>query len=478
VIMQDNDFIEIGKPEAMYEEFERKVGLDKVNTHYCPGCGHGRIQKYIATALNELGIHDRAIFLSSVGCSVFSYYYMNMGNIQCSHGRAPAVGTGVTRSMPNSVVISYQGDGDLAAIGGNEILQAANRGENMVVFFINNAIYGMTGGQMAPTTVIGQKTLTTPFGRDSQRHGHPLKICELLATLDAPIYIERVSCSDYRGIMSTRRAIKKALKLVSERKGFCFVEILSPFPTNWKKTPLQAVEWIKETLEKVFKPGVYRDISADAQAKPFVEQLQDPEQIFQLLGLEKGKSPVSESRFKGERHLKFAGFGGQGILTSGLILANAGMVAGLESSWIPSYGPEMRGGTANCSVVISDKKIASPVFAKPDVLIAMNGPSLDAFEKDVKPGGLIIVNTSLIHHKVTRTDVKVLSIPVSDIATQIGDKTVSNIVSVGAYIALDPIFDKSRIYEVIERKLHRKDLLELNKKAIDAGYEWAKNADH
>ena len=471
--MEEIDFIEIGKPEAMYKEFDRKGGSDRVTTHYCPGCGHGRIQKYIAAALNELDIQDRAIFLSAVGCGVFSYYYMNTGNIQCSHGRAPAVGTGVSRVRPNSVVISYQGDGDLAAIGGNEIIQAANRGENMVVFFVNNAIYGMTGGQMAPTTVLGQKTLTTPSGRIAENHGHPIKVCELLATLDAPVYIERVSCTDPRGIAGTRRAIKKALKLVSERKGFCFVEILSGCPTNWKKTPLESIQWIKETLEPVFKPGVYKDISADAPSKPYPKPLEDPDQIFQLLGLEKGQSSPLESSFTGERRIKFAGFGGQGILTSGLILANAGMYSGLESSWIPSYGPEMRGGTANCSVVISDKKIGTPVFAKPDVLVAMNGPSLDAFEKDVLPGGLIIVNSSIISKKVERTDLRVLYIPVTDIATEIGDKTVSNIVAVGAYIALDPLFEKSRIYEVVERKLHKKQYLELNRRAIDAGFEWA-----
>jgi 2-oxoisovalerate ferredoxin oxidoreductase beta subunit len=388
---QDNDIVHIGKPEAMYEEFERKIGSDKVNTHYCPGCGHGRIQKYIAAAIDELGLQDRTIFLSSVGCSVFSYYYMDTGNIQCSHGRAPAVGTGVTRTQPNSVVISYQGDGDLAAIGGNEIIHAANRGENMVVFFINNAIYGMTGGQMAPTTTLGQVTLTTPTGRISENHGHPLKVSEIIATLDAPIYVERVSCTDTRGITITRRAIKKALKLVSERKGFCFVEILSACPTNWKKSAIDSIHWIKETLETAFKPGVYKDISADAQTKPIPEPIQDSEQIFKILNLEKGTSAATATKTPhavGLRRLKIAGFGGQGILTSGLILANAAMVEGLETSWIPSYGPEMRGGTANCSVVISDKKIGSPVFEHPDVLIARNGPSLHSLEKDVAPGGL------------------------------------------------------------------------------------------
>ena len=474
--MQEQEYITIGKPEAMYDEFHRKGTKDKVTTHYCPGCGHGRVQKYIATALNELNLQDKTIFLSPVGCSVFSYYYMNLGNIQCSHGRAPAAGTGVNRARPESVVICYQGDGDLSAIGCNEIIQAANRGENMVVFFINNAIYGMTGGQMAPTSLVGQKTLTTPQGRNPIDHGHPIRMSELIATLEAPVYIERVSCSDPRGIANTRRAIKKAIKLVSERKGFCFIEILSPCPTNWKKTPLEAIDWIKTSMESVFKPGVYKDLSSTAEPKPTKKPIQDPDQIFALLGLEKGSLDIAKNNFSGIRRLKFAGFGGQGVLTSGLMLANAAMVEGLEASWIPSYGPEMRGGTANCSVVLSDKQVASPVFAQSDVLVAMNNPSLEAFEKQVRPGGWIIVNSSLVSLPVTRDDVHVLQIPATDLATEIGDKAVANLVTVGAYIALDPIFSQERIYDIIEQKLRKKELLELNKKAVAKGYEWTKKS--
>lgn len=468
------DFNVVCKSKAMYDQFHRKVGADKTTTHYCPGCGHGRVQKYIAASLHELGLQDRAIFLSAVGCSVFSYYYMNTGNIQCAHGRAPAVGTGVTRVHPESVVISYQGDGDLAAIGGNEILHTANRGENMAVFFINNAIYGMTGGQMAPTSVSGQKTLTTPTGRNTDVHGHPLRMSEIIATLEAPIYVERVSCTDAKGIFSTRRAIRKALQLVSERKGFCFIEILSGCPTNWKKTPQESIDWIKETLEPVFKPGVYKDISAHATSKPLIEEIKDSDQIFKILGLEKGTALYSKNSFSGVRRIKIAGFGGQGVLTSGLILSNTAMFEGLETSWIPSYGPEMRGGTANCSVVISNAPIGTPVFEQPDMLIAMNGPSLIAFEKDIKPGGTIIINSSMIQEKVQRNDVQAVYVPITDLAAEIGSKTVSNIIAVGAYLALDPIFTKECIYHVIEKKLQKKDFVEMNKKAVDAGFNYVR----
>ncbi len=179
----------LGSPKGFYEKFERKPG-DQETTHYCPGCGHGNVHKLIAEAVEDLGIQDRTIMVSPVGCSVFAFYYFDVGNIQVAHGRAPAVATGIKRANPNSIVISYQGDGDLAAIGGNNILQAANRGEHITVFFVNNAIYGMTGGQMAPTSLPGMKTTTTPYGRDLNNEGPRMKIVELLLSLDGPTYLE------------------------------------------------------------------------------------------------------------------------------------------------------------------------------------------------------------------------------------------------------------------------------------------------
>lgn len=466
---------EITKPSSMFSEFTRKVGKDKLNTHYCPGCGHGRIQKYIAQAIDELSIQDRVIFLSSVGCSVFAYQYMDTGNIQCSHGRSPAVGTGVSRAAPNSVVISYQGDGDLSSIGGNEILHAANRGENMVVFFINNAVYGMTGGQMAPTTLSGQKTLTTPQGRSTDLHGYPLKMSEIIATLDAPIYVERVSCSDIKGITKTRKAITKAIKLVSERKGFCFVEILSACPTNWKKTPLESIEWMKNSFEATFPPKMFKDISQEAVEKPVIKEIFDPEAIFSVLGLPSetpSSQPVSSSQ--NERYIKFAGFGGQGVLTSGLVLTHAAMNAGLESSWIPSYGPEMRGGTTNCSVVLSGEKILSPIFRKPDVLIAMNSPSLEAFLHDVVPQGIIIYDSSISSYAGNRKDLRLLPVPMSEIAIQVNHKASANLVALGALLGLDSLFSLDSVFHILEQKFPKKQFLEPNKKAVIAGYEWAR----
>jgi 2-oxoisovalerate ferredoxin oxidoreductase beta subunit len=221
--------IKHGKPASFYQTFERK-GAGEHITHYCPGCGHGTIHKLIAEAIDHLGIQDRTIMCSPVGCAVFAYYYFDTGNVQCAHGRAPAVATGIKRTRPDSVVICYQGDGDLAAIGTAEIIHAANRGENLSVFFVNNATYGMTGGQLAPTTLVGQKTLTTPLGRNESSDGAPIGVSELLNALKAPVFIERVSLATPAQVLKTRAVIRKALKNQLERKGFSFVEILSPCP--------------------------------------------------------------------------------------------------------------------------------------------------------------------------------------------------------------------------------------------------------
>ena len=212
------------KSPVFYGEYGRKADLQQ-QTHYCPGCGHGVAHKLIAEAIAELGLQDKTIFVSPVGCSVFAYYYFDTGNVQVAHGRAPAGATGVKRACPDKIVISYQGDGDLAAIGTAEIIHAANRGEKITVFFVNNAIYGMTGGQMAPTTLVGQKSTTSPWGRRPANEGFPLHMAELISTLEAPVYVERVALSDNKNIMKARRAVKKALEIQRDGLGFSFVEI-------------------------------------------------------------------------------------------------------------------------------------------------------------------------------------------------------------------------------------------------------------
>ncbi len=235
--VDDNGYEAVhSKSPLFYDLYERKSELQH-QTHYCPGCGHGVAHKLIAEALQDLGVQDKTIFVSPVGCSVFAYYYFDVGNVQVAHGRAPASATAIKRSCPDKIVISYQGDGDLAAIGTAEIVHAANRGEKITVFFVNNGIYGMTGGQMAPTTLVGQKSTTSPWGRRPSNEGFPLHMAELLATLEAPAYIERVALSDNKNIMKARRAIRKALEIQRDGAGFSFVEILSPCPTIWGKDP-------------------------------------------------------------------------------------------------------------------------------------------------------------------------------------------------------------------------------------------------
>jgi len=230
--------------------------------HYCPGCTHGIIHRLVAEVLEELGIGETAIGVAPVGCAVFAYDYFNCDMIEAAHGRAPAVATGAKRVHPDKAVFTYQGDGDLASIGAAEIVHAATRGEKITVIFVNNAIYGMTGGQMAPTTLPGQVTTTSPYGRDTNHCGFPVKVSEMLSTLNGPAYIERVSVHDVPNIKKAKAAIKKAFTLQMEGKGFTMVEVISSCPTNWGKTPKEALEWVKSDMLPAYPLGVYKDITA------------------------------------------------------------------------------------------------------------------------------------------------------------------------------------------------------------------------
>ena len=233
--------------------------MKNVNTHYCAGCGHGIVHKLIAQIMDELGIQEKTLVIAPVGCSVLAYNYLNADVLEAAHGRAPAVSTGLKRVHKDKVVICYQGDGDLLAIGTAETVHAANRGEHITVIFINNAIYGMTGGQMAPTTMEGQVTKTTPYGRNPQEVGWPIRACELLNTLEAPYYIERCAVYDVKHINQTKKAIKKAIQNQIDGKGYSFVEILSMCPTNWGVDPVKAAEWVKNVMEPYYPVKCFRD---------------------------------------------------------------------------------------------------------------------------------------------------------------------------------------------------------------------------
>ena len=240
--------------------FEKPKALTDAPLHYCPGCTHGIIHRLVAEAIDELGIAGRTIGVAPVGCSVFAYNYFNVDMVQAAHGRAPAVATGVKRSDPeNNIVFTYQGDGDLAAIGTAETVHSAARGENITVIFVNNAIYGMTGGQMAPTTLPGQVTQTSPYGRDTATVGFPVKVCEMLSQVDGATYLERVAVNNVKNIKAAKAAIKKAFQNQIDGKGFSLIEVLSTCPTNWGLTPVKALEWLEENMIPYYPLGVYKD---------------------------------------------------------------------------------------------------------------------------------------------------------------------------------------------------------------------------
>ena len=239
--------------------FEKTKGLTDTQLHYCPGCTHGIIHRLVAESLEELGVLGKTVGIASVGCSVFSYNYFNCDMIQAAHGRAPAVATGAKRANPDNIVFTYQGDGDLAAIGTAETVHSAARGENITVIFVNNAIYGMTGGQMAPTTLPNQVTQTSPYGRDVTVVGYPVKVCEMLSQVDGATYLERVAVNNVKNIKKAKQAIKKAFQNQIEGKGFSLVEVLSTCPTNWGLSPKEAIKWLDENMQTYYPLGVYKD---------------------------------------------------------------------------------------------------------------------------------------------------------------------------------------------------------------------------
>jgi len=243
--------------------YRRPHSLLDVKTHYCPGCGHSTLHRLLAEILDELDIRERTIGIAPVGCAVVAYNYIDIDWTEAAHGRPPAVATGLKRMQPDKIVFTYQGDGDLASIGMAETIHAANRGEDITVIFINNCVYGMTQGQMAPTTLVGQKTTTTPRGRDPHETGYPIRMCELLNQLDAPALLARTTITSPKKVMETKRLVKQAFRYQMDKVGFAFVEVLSPCPTYWHKTPAESYRHIDEIVSRAFPLGVLRDVRAD-----------------------------------------------------------------------------------------------------------------------------------------------------------------------------------------------------------------------
>jgi 2-oxoisovalerate ferredoxin oxidoreductase beta subunit len=464
------------KARAFYDRYERKAEQQN-QTHFCPGCGHGIVHKMLARAIDELGIQNSTILVGPVGCGVFTYHYFDVGNISAAHGRAPAVATGAKRSRPQSIVIGYQGDGDLSAIGSAEILHAANRGENITIIFINNAIYSMTGGQSAPTTLLGQKTTTTPDGRHAATEGYPLHMSELLATLEAPVYIERVGLGDNKQIARATRAIKRAVENQVRGLGFSMIEVLSPCPTIWKMQPVDAQRWVRDVMQKTFPLAVFCDRVKQAQPRLLPEAGPSLEEIPRILGvaeedLPQGNSDAMEQTAEDlDISVRVAGFGGQGVLLLGEVLAEAGLDAGLEVSWLPSYGPEMRSGTSNCHIRLARKVIDSPLVAKPHILVAMNEPSLKKFQASVRPGGWILYNGETYPADCERKDVHILSRPFTLLADELGSPRVGNMVALGALLEIAAVLPQASVDDALRRLITNQKWIDLDQRALARGRE-------
>ena len=459
---------------GLYKTFPRKGGSAQTATHYCPGCEHGVLHKLIGEALADLGLQDRTVVISPVGCSVFAYYYFDTGNIQVAHGRAAAVGTGISRTKNQAVVIAYQGDGDLASIGLNETLQAANRGEKLAVFFVNNTVYGMTGGQMAPTTLVGEKTETSPEGRDPLNAGYPLHMAELISQLQAPVFIARVSFSNMAKLRQARQAIRKALEIQRDGKGYAFVEVLMACPTNQKMNVEAATRFVAEQMEAEFPLGILRDRSAEAA--PLVRSESDyrKETLDHLLGLDLDRAPDAlRDPAAPTLAVKMAGFGGQGVLSMGVILARAACGAGKFTSWYPSYGPEQRGGTANCGVVISGQPIGSPMVTRADVLVAMNRPSLEKFVGEVKPGGGLLYNAAIGEFPAP-AGVRSLAVPALELAREGGNPKAANTAMVGVLAALGGLglSDESYLQSIAANFAGKEKLVQQNQAIFRLARRW------
>jgi 2-oxoisovalerate ferredoxin oxidoreductase beta subunit len=467
---------------VFYERFERHakgVGLKGHSTHYCAGCGHGLAHKYLAEAIDELGIQDRTVAVSPVGCSVFLYYYFDVGNTQAAHGRAPAVAVGHKTAHPESIVISYQGDGDLASIGLAEIVSTAQMGIPITVIFVNNAIYGMTGGQLAPTSLIGQTTATTPAGRPTWM-GQPLKVAELMAGLDGPIYVERVALYDNKQRVRAKKAIKKAVQLQVENRGFSFVEVLAECPTHLGLTPMEAEAWVRDKMTPVFPLGVKKDVVTEPREQPPPPSF-DPEELMHAIEAPESLAPRFASEFPAhidpaDVALKLAGSGGDGAQTAALLIARAAINEGYDATHIPSYGPESRGGTSYADVHIARDEVLSPASPHPHVLVAFNAPSLAKFGPLVLDHGTVIYDSSVIALPPRLRDgVRVIGVPFTQIATDLGRVVVKNVVALGALCAATSLFPEETLLTAIRQALQSKcALIPLNEEAFAWGVKSVK----
>ncbi|MBF0359398.1 MAG: 2-oxoacid:acceptor oxidoreductase family protein [Oligoflexia bacterium] len=478
---------------AFYNKFFRHAqgaGVKGYSNHYCPGCGHGVAQKYLAESISELGIQDKTITVSPVGCSVFMYYYMDTGNTQAAHGRASVTALGHKFANPGSVVISYQGDGDLASIGLAEIVSTAQLGIPITVIFINNAIYGMTGGQMAPTTLMGQRTSTSPNGRQPIM-GAPFKIAELISNLDGPVYVERVALFNAKERTKAKKAIKKGLKLQMENKGFSFIEVLAECPTHLKISALESEKWVQEKMLPMFPLGVKKDLFAEgAEAGAgagtgathtnnfnLTAPTFDAKKVFDIVTGGNDETVPRYAKGVFPKHLdpkdvsmKLAGSGGDGAQTAAMLIAQSAINEGHDATHIPSYGPESRGGTSYADIHVAAEEVLSPASPTPQILIAFNGPSLMKFGPTVANGGIIIYDSSVVTNAPSFKQAKVYGVPFAEIAVKLGNAMVKNIVALGALQAASKLYPEETFLTAVKTALKSKPkFIEVNEKAFREG---------
>jgi len=468
--------------QAFYSKFDRHSngeGLKGNATHYCPGCGHGLVHKYLAEAIAELGLKDDTVLVSPVGCSVFAYYYIDVGNTQAAHGRAAAVAIGHKLANPDATVIAYQGDGDLASIGLAETVAAAQLGTPITIIFINNAIYGMTGGQMAPTTLMGQPTSTSPDGR-KQINGQPIKMAEQIALLDGAIYVERVALFSPAERTRAKKAIKKAIQLQKEGRGYTFVEVLAECPTHLKMDSSESEKWVKQNMVPVFPLGVKKDLAPEPWWK-IEPPIFDGNKFVEIIGGTTDKTERHCKSFPTHLHpsdiaLKLAGSGGDGAQTAAILIATAGINEGFDGTHIPAYGPESRGGTSYADVHIAKDEVLNPASPTPNILIAYNAPSLTKFGPTVAKGGFVIFDSSMAKEIAPPAEgVKVIGVPFAEIAASLGKMVVKNIVSLGVLAAATDIFPKETFLDAVKQALKDKSkLIPLNEQAFDLGFKAAK----
>ncbi|HEX9241619.1 MAG TPA: 2-oxoacid:acceptor oxidoreductase family protein [Anaeromyxobacter sp.] len=462
---------------VFYERFERHdkaTGLKAHGTHYCAGCGHGLIHRYLADAIEKLGIQDRTVAISPVGCGVFLYYYMDVGNTAAAHGRASAVAVGQKLANPDAVVFAYQGDGDFGAIGLLEGIYAAQLGIPIAVIFVNNAVYGMTGGQLAPTTLMAQKTSTSPLGRDLTA-GTPLKLAEMIASIDGPVYVERVALFDAKQRRRAAKAIEKALTLQRDNAGYAFVEVLAECPTHLKLTPTEAERWVEEKMLPVFPLGVKKDLPPSGWAQAFRTPSFDPERALAAIGAG-GEAPPRYAQglpaaFGDDVGIKVAGAGGDGAQTAAYLLARTAVNEGFDATHIPSYGPESRGGTSFADVRIAKGEVLSPDASEPHVLVAFNAPSLARFGPAVRRGGVVVFDRSVIRDPpALDPSVRVVAVPATEIARELGQPLAKNVVALGALVGATGLLPEESVLAALRQALAgKRGQVSVNEEAFRRG---------